>query len=235
MRGLIHLVRHDDFEIPGGIGTWAASRGRPLRDIFFFREGDSAPPAPAEVDTLVIMGGTMSANDEATLPWIRREKLWVSEVVTSGAKVLGICLGCQILASILGGRVYRNAHREIGWFPVRRTEEARRTAIGSAIPEVHESFLWHSDTFDIPPGAVRVAASEASVNQGFVWRESVAGVQFHPEMTRDGAAVIVANSAHEIVPGPYVQEAETFLTGPERYAALERVMHAILDRLTEIG
>ena len=82
---------------------------------------------------------------------------------------------------------------------------------------------------------MRLASSEGAENQGFVWRESVVAVQFHPEMTVEGAEAIVANSAHEIVPGPYVQQPESFLAGPERYAALERVMYSLLDRLVGIG
>lgn len=234
MNGRIHLVRHDDFELPGGIATWMSARGWRSGEVRFFRNGEARVPSPDEVENLVIMGGTMSANDDASLPWLRGEKRWISEVITSGAKVLGICLGAQILASILGGRVYRNAHREIGWFPVRRTPEWTGSTFASAIPEVHESFLWHSDAFELPAGAIRLAASDATANQAFVWRERIVGVQFHPEMTREGAEAIVATSAHEIVPGPFVQEPESFLAGPERFVALERVMHALLDRLVEI-
>ena len=234
MTGEIHLIRHDDFELPGRIAGWAAARGRPVRDVLFFRGDSVAIPPAAEVETLLIMGGTMSANDDAGHPWLRMEKKWISDAIASGSKVLGICLGSQLLASILGGRVYRAKHREIGWFPVRRTEEARDTPFWSAIPEVHDAFLWHSDTFDIPPGALKFASGEGAENQGFTWRDSVVAVQFHPEMTLEGAEAIVANSAHEIVPGPYVQQPESFLAGHERYAALERVMYSLLDRLVEI-
>jgi GMP synthase-like glutamine amidotransferase len=226
---VLHLIRHDDVETPGGIATWAAARGFEIREIRFF-SGDAPPPA-SEVGLLVIMGGTMSANDDATLPWLPREKRWISEVIGRGARVLGICLGAQLVANVLGAPVYRNAHREIGWFPVTRSEDAAAEPLANAIPAVHTSFLWHSETFDLPPGAVRLAQSECTPNQGFIWGDRVVAVQFHPEMTVESAREVVAHFAHEITPGPYVQPAESFLAEPERYLVLERVMHGILDRL----
>lgn len=226
---ILHLIRHDDFQLPGSITTWAAARGWRVREIRFFEM--QAPQVMGKSDLLVIMGGVMSANDDARFPWLPLEKRWISERIASGARVLGICLGAQILANILGGRVYRSPHREIGWFPVARIDGVDGGPFADAIPEAHESFLWHSETFDLPPGAVRLARSEGCANQAFAWGKHVLAVQFHPEMVAEGARAIVAESGHEIIPGPFVQPAAEFLAGPERYHALARVMHALLDRV----
>jgi GMP synthase-like glutamine amidotransferase len=173
----------------------------------------------------------MSANDEHIFPWMVAEKRLIGAAISQGKVVLGICLGAQLTASVLGTPVYKNRHPEIGWFPVRLTPDARDSAIFGFLPEALHVFHWHGETFDLPVGATRIAESEACLNQAFNYGARVIGLQFHPESTRESVQAILEVSAADLVPGPYVQSLEEVLGTEKNYESLKPVMYGILDRL----
>lgn len=140
-----------------------------------------SPPALDSVSALVFMGGPMSANDE--VPYIRREIQLIQTAIGQNKPVLGICLGAQLIAKALGAKVYRNAVHEIGWYPVSWTEEARRDRLFGGLTQPETVFHWHGETFDLPPGAVWLAESEACRNQAFRLGTNIYGLQFHLEVT----------------------------------------------------
>jgi GMP synthase-like glutamine amidotransferase len=115
----IAVLQHVEFEGPAAVADWAAGRGFPLRLFPLYR--DPTLPSPADFDMLTVMGGPMSANDEAELSWLRPEIALVREAIAAEKIVLGICLGAQIIAKALGARVYPGRAKEIGWLPVQRT------------------------------------------------------------------------------------------------------------------
>lgn len=129
----------------------------------------------------------MSVNDDATLPWLSAEKRWVREAVLAGKPFWGVCLGAQLLAASLGGRVYAGNTPEIGIMPVHLTSEAQNDAVFSGIPRELLTFQWHGETFDLPAGAVLLASSPAYPNQAFRWKEKAYGVQFHLEISAEMA------------------------------------------------
>jgi GMP synthase-like glutamine amidotransferase len=178
------------------------------------------------------MGGPMSVNDEAAFPWLVAEKRFVRDVIEAGIPVLGICLGAQVIANALGARVLPNPEKEIGWFPIQAT-----AADGPAFtfPESTTVFHWHGETFELPPGAVRLAKSEACANQAFQIGDKVIGLQFHLETTPDSAQEIIANSRHELTPSLYVQtEQEILSAAPERYRSINRLMGEIFSYLVRL-
>ena len=105
----------------------------------------------------------------------------------AGKRVLGVCLGAQLLADVLGGPVSRNAHKEIGWFPVELSAAGRAYPGFAGLPERFTAFHWHGDSFRLPPGATRLCSSEACVEQGLAVGEKVLGLQFHLEVRRADA------------------------------------------------
>ena len=108
----IAVLQHEPFEGPALIADWARERGHEVRIHHVY--GGDALPSMNLTDWIVSMGGAMSANDEDTLPWLAPEKELVRDAIARGKRVLGVCLGAQIIASALGARVYPNSEREIG-------------------------------------------------------------------------------------------------------------------------
>jgi GMP synthase-like glutamine amidotransferase len=208
--------------------AWLATAGFEVGCTRLF--AGEALPSPDAVDLLVIMGGPMSVNDEAEFPWLVEEKAFIRRVVDAGTPVLGVCLGAQLIAGVLGARVYPNGEKEIGWFPVQGVS-ADDTAF--QFPSSIEVFHWHGETFDLPEGAVRLAGSTACENQAFQVGRSVIGLQFHLETTPESAAALAANCRDELVPGSYIEtEEEILAAGPGIYAAINALAADLLSYLT---
>lgn len=144
---------------------------------------------------LVILGGAMSAYEEEQYSFLREEFKLVEKAVDQQLPVLGVCLGSQILAKVLGAKVYRGqAGREAGWCAVELTEAATTDPLFKDLPPQFNVFESHQDTFDIPAGAVHLALSDLYTNQAFRYQDHVWALQFHPEIDdqvlTDCAAVI---------------------------------------------
>jgi GMP synthase-like glutamine amidotransferase len=224
-----HVFQHVPFEGPGSIGPWLETRGISIGFTRFFQH-DTLPHS-AEIDFLIVMGGPMSVNDEQVLPWLVSEKRFIGDMITRGKAVLGVCLGAQMIANVLGSKVYPNAEKEIGWFPIQSTASGHHSRV-LRFPDECRVFHWHGDTFDLPVGAVLLATSAACRNQAFQFGSSVIGLQFHLEATPDSAHDLVAHCREDLVPAKYVQTEEAILAAPaERYAIINTLMSDVLSFL----
>jgi len=196
------VLQHIACEPPGVYEDVLHERGAELVRVEL-DEGDEIPPGP--YDAIVAMGGPMSVNDEASLPWLAEEKRFVSAAVRGGTPYWGVCLGVQLLASALGARVYQGDEPEVGLLPVELTDAGRADPVFSGTPESLVTLQWHGDTFDLPDGAVRLAGSPAYPNQAFRFANAY-GVQFHLEvstaMAREWGAVPQYATSLERVLGP---------------------------------
>ncbi len=198
-------LQHVAFEGPAGIADWIGRRGDTWSRVPLYA---GAPlPELAAVDAILVMGGPMNIYQYRDHPWLRAEARFIEQGLAAGKKVIGVCLGAQILANILGSRVFQNAEREIGWYPVQFSEGAR--TLLPALPEFQTVLHWHGDTFDLPPDAIRLAASEACPEQGFLYRKQALALQFHLEMTAESVAAIAEGCRDELTPGRYIQSEET--------------------------
>lgn len=218
----VHVFQHVPFEGLGSIATLLEQRQAGVGFTRFY-EPAARLPALAEVDCLIVLGGPMSVNDEEELPWLRQEKRFISEAIADGKAVLGICLGAQLIASALGARVYPGPEKEIGWFPIL----AEPVGVGTfAFPASVQVFHWHGETFDLPAGAVRLAASAACRNQAFQLGDRVLGLQFHLETTPESAAAILTHCADELLGNhPYIQAASALRVVPVAdYTGINRLM-----------
>jgi GMP synthase-like glutamine amidotransferase len=223
----VRVLQHVEFEGLGSIEPWLEERGADVAFTRFFA-GDEPPRAPG-IDMLIAMGGPMSVNDEAELPWLRTEKQLVRDVIAAGTPVLGVCLGAQLIASACGARVYRQPLKEIGWFPVHAVGEQ---AAVFRFPGECTVFHWHGETFDLPAGATRLARSEGCENQAFQIGRHVIGLQFHLEMTARSALPLIENCRAELVPDRFVQTEWELREAPaSRYDAANRIMRDVLTYL----
>jgi GMP synthase-like glutamine amidotransferase len=175
----VFLFRHDPLEDLGTIRSTLASLAIE-HECFDLYTGASAPDIRL-ADGLILMGGPMGVNDG--LEYLECEMELVRQAANRGQGVLGVCLGAQLIARALGGRVYRSAMSEIGWVTLRLTAEAASDRVFSQAGAAPTVFQWHNDTFDLPPGAALLASSDACPNQAFRCGSNIYGVQFHPEMT----------------------------------------------------
>lgn len=226
----IHYLQHVPFEGPGNILDWVQRGGHTLGATRFY----CGEPLPAveTLDLLVVMGGPMNVYEEARYSWLADEKRFIEQAIAAGRRVLGVCLGAQLVADVLGAKVYANADKEIGWFPVEATQAASESGLFAAFPRQIDVFHWHGDTFDIPAGAMHVAHSAGCANQAFVYDERVVGLQFHLETTPASAQKIIAHCADEIVDGRFIQSPQVMLANPNRFKAINCAMRELLDRLT---
>ncbi|MGF1458340.1 MAG: glutamine amidotransferase [Leptolyngbyaceae cyanobacterium] len=122
----------------------------------------------------------MSANDDVTLPFIKAELDWLAIALASGRPYLGICLGAQLLARVLGAEVarHRQGQREIGYYPLYPTAQGE-----PYFPAPMQVYHWHSEGFTLPNGATLLARGEVFPHQAFRYGETAIGLQFHPEIT----------------------------------------------------
>jgi GMP synthase-like glutamine amidotransferase len=226
----IHSLEHAPFEGPGRIATWANERGHTLTRTAL-HDGE-APPALDDFDLLVVMGGPMSIHEHRTHPWLPIEKRFLAEAIRARKPILGICLGAQLLADVLGGKVFQNPVKEIGWFPVRILD---RSAPFTAFPERLTVMHWHGDTFTIPDGARRVAETDACVNQAFVHGDRVLGLQFHIELEKVGIEDLSAASLDEAGTAPFIQTREQLLAPPPESEGCTPALYALLDELVRLA
>ena len=222
----IAIFQHADFEGPGEIATWAEQRGHSVR-VHHLHRGDSLP-ALDSFDLLVVLGGEMNIYQYRTWPWLKAETAFLKSALAAGKKLVGICLGAQFIADALGSRVVQNAHVELGWLPVTWTPEARASFPG--LPAKATVLHWHGDTFDLPPGATRLAASEACPEQGFLIKDKCLGLQLHMEVDPALVKEFVASQG-EWQAGLYVQTGETILAKATDHCDANRaLLHGMLDR-----
>jgi GMP synthase (glutamine-hydrolysing) len=203
----LHVFQHVAFEGPGEIARWAHERDHTLA-VTPWQDGAGAPDL-AEVDGLVVMGGPMNIYEHRAHPWLRVEKEFLARALENGRPVVGVCLGAQLLADVLGGRVYQNRVREIGWWPVRWRDAARTAPGWDFLPPVSTPLHWHGDTFSLPPGAQWLAESDDCPHQAFAWGRLALGLQFHLEANADSLDALIKNCGDELTPGgPRVQTEE---------------------------
>jgi GMP synthase (glutamine-hydrolysing) len=172
-------IRHVAFE---DLGTFAGPLQAAGYAVTYLEAGvgpyDQEPLATA--DLLIVLGGPIGVYETAAYPWLADEIAAVQRRLAAGRPTLGLCLGAQVMAAALGARVYPGEQgKEIGWAPVELTEAggAGPLAALDGVAVLH----WHGDTFDLPPGATRLAGTERYPNQAFAIGRSL-GLQFHPEV-----------------------------------------------------
>ncbi|MFA5328900.1 MAG: amidotransferase [Prolixibacteraceae bacterium] len=222
----IHYLQHVHFEDLGCIEDWAKAKGHRLSSTKFYE--NEFLPELSEFDWLIVMGGPMGVYDDEKYGWLNQEKEFIRNTILSGKTVLGICLGAQLIASVLGAKVYPNGEKEIGWFPISPAPEDQLLSENN---DPFTVFHWHGDTFDLPDNAVRIASSAACLNQAYIFSEKIVGLQFHFEVTEKSLERMITFCADELVGGTYIQDAETILSHKHFIPEINKRMFRLLDFL----
>lgn len=221
----LHYIQHVPFETPAGILKWASSRSFEISSTKMF-ESAMLPELP-DFDFLVIMGGPMSVNEESKFHWMKNEKKFIENCISHNKKILGICLGAQLIADVLGAEVSANKYKEIGWHDVDKCNDIR---VAKKFPAKFKAFHWHGERFNIPDGAVKIFESEACDNQGFVYGNSV-GLQFHIESDDDSIKAMIENCAADMDKSKYVQSINDIIAGKPALSLNFKIMNSFLDDL----
>jgi GMP synthase (glutamine-hydrolysing) len=149
------------------------------------RDGDPLPDLDA-IDGVLSLGGEQSVLDIDADPLLTAEAAFLREAVEGGLPVLGVCLGAQLLAHALGGRVTRLPRRMIEWTPIEPLPAAAGDPVIGSLPEGAVALHWNEDGFEPPPGAVELLARPGSTSEAFRIGDCAWGVQFHPEVHDEG-------------------------------------------------
>lgn len=229
----IHFIKNISFENPGLIKDWADSNG------FLSKETDlyANQPLPDinSFDWLVIMGGPMSVGDAFEYPFLKKEKLFIESAIKANKLTLGICIGAQLIADVLGARVYKNEFKEIGWFPVSLTSEGKTSTVFKSFPSKFMTFQWHQDTFDIPSGAIALATSENCKNQAFLYDEHTVALQFHFEVKKENISNLIKHGSSDLTLERYVQTPEQMQNADAYFAEIKQNLYRFLNNLSPIS
>jgi GMP synthase-like glutamine amidotransferase len=250
----ILCLQHDPLDGPGALLEWAEAGAHKVTFCLICKE-EPLPPLES-FDLLVSLGGPMGAYEEEKHPWLAEEKQYLRKALSGGKKILGLCLGAQLLADALGGRAFRHTCKEFGWQPIEPTE-AGRAWFGASDPfnafEKHEkgifyaleshkkglfqAFQWHGDTYTLPPGAVQLARNEAAEQQAFLIEApsggKVLGLQFHLEWTEKMAREALADPDAAPERSPFVQTSEEILSDLILFDLAKKRFFALLNKFTE--
>lgn len=222
----VHYFQHIAGEGFGSCYEFLKQHGAQITATEFFALPTDQPldlealPQVEDVDLLIIMGGTMSVNDEANYPWLKVEKRWIRRYLALAKPAIGVCLGGQLIANALGAAVSPNPQQELGWTAVYKVPDVSHDCF--CLPEQFQVMQWHSETFEIPKGAVLLAENEVCRNQMYQIGTNVLGFQFHPEITPKVLEMFLENdeevtnfSGHHVqqVSGLRKSESSKFIQG----------------------
>jgi len=213
----IHFIQHVAFEYPGSLIDWTAEHNHTISFTKIFES--IAFPALTGFDMLVIMGGPMGVYEEEKYDWLKKEKPFIKSAIDAKKKVLGICLGAQFIADVLGAKVYPHTLKEIGWWPV---EKVNNHPLVQHLPQQFTTFHWHGDTFTLPEGAIHLFKSKGCEQQGFIYNNHVAGLQFHMEVKPDLLNGMTEHERRSLIPEGFVQSEQDIVAGIEKHIPFQK-------------
>ena len=227
----IHCLTHVSFEDAANIGKWAKLRGHSLSYTHLYR--NELPPPIESFDVLAVMGGPMNIYEHDQYPWLAMEKEFIRKAIDADKKVIGVCLGAQLIADVLSGTITASAHKEIGWHLIELTDRAAELEAFSALPKQMTVFHWHGDIFTIPHNATRIAYSETCENQAFQYGDNVLGLQFHMEYSQDSIEKMLTHCGDELVDGAHINTPKQIRNGYNNIPQNTEWLYTLLDAFTQ--
>jgi GMP synthase (glutamine-hydrolysing) len=197
------VFQHDPFEDLGFFAEVLEKQRVNYRVVRLFH-GEMPAEEWENVRALIILGGPMSVEAETHFPFLRWEKRIIRAAVDEAVPMLGVCLGAQLIAATLGAPVFHGSVKEIGWSPISITPHGQVDSLLGYLPENATVFQWHSDGFDLPARAIRLASSTHYSTQAFRVGKSVYGLQFHLEVTPRMIQRWIDERSKDLALAPYV-------------------------------
>lgn len=211
------MPRRDEEDSAGGT-SWVVFRHTPVEGLGLIQNvlrefgvhhryldvarGEPIPRDVRDVGGLIVLGGPMAAYEADRYPFLKAELGFIERAMEAGRPVLGVCLGAQLIAQILGARVFAGPKREVGWAPVTLTADGRDDPVFAGIDGKLCVFHLHGDTYELPPDAQNLASSPLYEQQAFRVGDTIYGFQFHLEMTEP----IIARLATDPESRAYIEQ-----------------------------
>ncbi len=226
------VLQHANPEHPGLIADAVGGVGGTLETV----RGDLDQSVPESLDGysgLIIMGGPQSVYEEDRFPYLRAEKVLARQAIDNNIPLIGVCLGSQIIADVLGSEVHPSGDVEIGWKDVTRSAGTANDLVLSSLPQTFTPLHWHGDVYDLPDGATSIGSSEMTPCQGFTYGETTYALLFHLEMTEQQITEMATLFPEDIRRGGLQPE---FLLSetPAHAAALKPIAAEIFNRWAKL-
>lgn len=220
----VNVLQHTPNEGPGAIASWCHDHGHEMYVYHPYQFGKL--PSATETDMLVILGGPMSPNDD--LAWIKAERVLITQLLATDTPMLGACYGAQQIAMVLGSKIGKAPHKEVGWAPV-----YLKSHVISNLPEQMLAMHWHEEMFEIPQGAHLLYSSDLVTNQGFVFGNHVIGLQFHFEPLADNVREMVVNDGDYALSNNALKQTPAEILAQAVPAENKTIMYQLLDFISK--
>lgn len=228
------FVRHSPKEHEYNVEPMLAARGDVVDTASFalgLRPGEAQAYGAA-----IIFGGHMYAHQDREHPWILDELRYMEAIMKAGVPLLGLCLGGQLLARLLGSRVYKAPVPEFGYHIITLSEDGKNSPLFRGFAASFPVFLWHSEVFDLPHGCVRLASGEHWHEQAFAYGERTFGAQFHLEFSADHLRSMMERDRDSLPPPSAVWSQPQAVSADDGNHELARMhMRLMLDNLAALG
>ncbi|MDE3399589.1 MAG: GMP synthase [Coxiella burnetii] len=223
----IHYIMHAPFEKLSAIEVWATQKSYDLSGTHVYK-GEKLPRA-LNFDCLILMGGPQSPFKTDKYPYLLDEIQFVKKDLAGNKKILGICLGAQLIAEALGAKTLHSPYKEIGIYPIQTLPEATDDPFFSKLPKSFDVMHWHNDMPGIPKDVVLLAKGEGCPHQAFRYGDRVYGFQFHMELTLSVIEEMIEKYRGDLEPGKFVRTKEEMLHS--NYNEVNAKMFTFLDYL----
>lgn len=228
----ILIVTHASFERPGSIETWANKHNHQMTEIKTYA-GEALPEIDG-FDMLIVMGGPQSPLEIEESPYLKDEIALIKQALKMNKRIVGVCLGAQLISEALGGKTEKSPHKEIGMYPVELLKDAASLdPIFKDFPATFDVMHWHNDMPGLVDGMELIAKSEGCPRQIFRFGDRVYGFQCHFELTRELVESMVANCGSDLKAGQYVMAPEQLMSLD--YSVLNAQMDKVLDYLSNVN
>lgn len=226
----ILCITHADFETPGVIQNWA------LENNYSFKlekpyKGDILSSID-NFDLLIIMGGPQNLQKLTNYPYLIAEIDLIKEAITKNKKVLGFCLGAQLISEALGIKTLSSPEKEVGVYPISLTLEGINDPLLKNMPKVFPVIHWHNDMPGIDDDSIILASSSGCPNQIIKYKNNVYGFQCHLEMTLNCIKKMIVAASEDLNPSKFTQTEEELLA--QDYTSVNNLMINILNQFIKL-
>ncbi len=227
----ILCITHADFETPGIILEWANQNAHKIKIIKPYKN-ENFSLNDNRYDFLIVMGGPQDANDLEKFPYLKEEIELIKKFSLENKKILGICLGAQLIGKSFGENAEKSPEKEVGVYPIQLTNEAKNDPLLKDFPNTFLAIHWHNDMPGIKNDSTILASSEGCPRQIIKFAKNIYGFQCHLEITSDGIIEMINAAPQDLSPSSFTQSKETLIT--QNYKSINNTMMSILDKFSEI-